>query len=358
MKIEMFNGWYFLFLIISIGGFVGLYFLLKNKSEKFQKIFLFSFLIFGLALHFLKAFIPPYSTDVSRWYRDSWFINICGANILLFPFIFLSKSKKLKDYMFYVGVLSGLISIFYPMEPMVKANQAAEWLDIVRFYIHHNMIWYAPLLMVLLKLHTLSYKRVIFAPICLLGVMLFIMLNQVLQSELGFVPLRGDDDKFFDITYKNSSLIWGPGNQSFAVVFTALCPKIFKTVPVGAHAGEEKYLPWFWLIVPVFVYLTPICFLISLIFDFKNFKCDMIALNKKIKIVTNNIKQKTKKQPQTSVNTTPSNINELLENNQVENLNNETTQTENNENLKINIKQKNDKPKNIKNKKSNKKINK
>lgn len=283
MEIKMFNLAYFIALICSIGGFVGLYYFLKNKSEKFKKTFLLSFLLFGLALHFLKAFIPPYSTDVNRWYRDAWFINICAANIFLFPFIFISKSDKLKDYMFYIGLLSGLISIFYPMEPMDKVNQTAEWLDVVRFYIHHDMLWYVPLLMVLFKIHTLSYKRVLSVPVCLLGVMWFIMLNQIFQSELGFVPLRGGEDAFFEIGYKNTSLIWGPGDHDFAVIFTALCPKIFKTVPVGTFAGQEKYLPWFWLIVPCFVYIVPIAFLICLIFDYKNFKNDFKNLNSKVK---------------------------------------------------------------------------
>ena len=102
--------------------------------------------------------------------------------------------------------------------------------------------------------------------------MLFITLNQIFQSELGFIPLRGDD--MLNINYKNSSLIWGPGNESFAVVLTVLCPKIFKTIPCGQFAGQTKYWPWFWLIVPAFVYLVPICFGICLIFDFKNFKTD------------------------------------------------------------------------------------
>ena len=104
MNIKMFNGWYFLMLIVCIGAVVGLYFTLKNRTAKTQKIVLFSILLFGLILHFLKCFIPPYSTDNDRLLRDIFFINICGANIFLFPFIFLSKSEKAKDYMFYMLV--------------------------------------------------------------------------------------------------------------------------------------------------------------------------------------------------------------------------------------------------------------
>lgn len=299
----MFNGWYFLFLISSIAIFIALYFMLKNRTAKTQKIVLFSILLVGLLLHFLKAFIPPYSTDINRWYRDSWFINICAADIFLFPFIFLSKSDKLKDYMFYIGLLSGLISIIYPMEAMAKVNQSAEILDIIRFYFHHNMLWYVPLLMVLFNLHKLNYHRVIYVPVIFLGVLLFVMINQVLQSELGFVAMRGDQDDFFNITYKNSSLIWGPDSSAISSFLKAFCPKIFKTVPVGEFAGQEKYLPWFWLIVPAFVLLIPVCFLISMIFDWKHLLLDFKHLANKLN----------EKQPCTNINTTNENMNIVVD---------------------------------------------
>lgn len=281
MNVQMFNIWYWFWLFLSFGFTIGLYFILRKRSQKTIKIVLFSILILGLVAHFTKFLYPPYSTDNSKWLRDSWFINICAGNIALFPFFFASKSDRAKDYMFYLGMIGGLFAVLYPLEPMQKANQMAEWIDIVRFYFHHTMLYAVPLLMVVLKVHKLSYKRVAWCPVYFLGVLLFIMLNQVLQSELGFVPLRDGD--IINVNYKNSSFIWGPGQEDFAVLFTAVCPKIFKTIPVGEHAGEAKYWPWFWLIVPAFVYLVPISFLMCMIFDHKNFKADMTMLIGKTK---------------------------------------------------------------------------
>lgn len=300
MNIQMFNLWYWFWVIISIGSTVGLYFLLRHKSQKTQKIVLFSILVLGLIAHFTKFLYPPYSTDTARMLRDAWFVNICGANIGLFPFMFFSKNEKVKDYMFYLGLLGGLIAVLVPLEPIAKVNQAGEWIDIVRFYFHHTMLYAIPLLMVILGLHKLSYKRVFWCPVYLLGVMLFIMLNQIFQSELGFIPLRGDD--MLNINYKNSSLIWGPGNESFAVILTALCPKIFKTIPCGQFAGQTKYWPWFWLIVPAFVYLVPICFGICLIFDFKNFKTDFKHFISNTKQYIGKLKAKYAKANATEVN--------------------------------------------------------
>ena len=278
MIISMFNAWYFFWLAVGGAATVGLYFILKKCSVKCQKTVLFSILLAGFVLHFLKIYIPPYSVDEARMLRDSWFSNICAANIAIFPFIFFSKNEKLKDYMFYIGVLSGLIAFFYPQEPMAKVDQLAEQLDIIRFYYHHWQLFAVPLLSVLLGHHKLSYKRVLVAPTGLLMLMLFIILNQVFQAELGFVPLRMGQD-IFAIGYKNSSYIWGPGvNDAIGSFLALFTPKFFKTIPVGQFAGKEKYWPWFWMIVPVFVLVTPLAFLLCMIFDGKNFCNDVRKL--------------------------------------------------------------------------------
>lgn len=274
MVIEMFNGWYFFWLALSAGTIIGLYFGLRKAPKWAQHTVLFGLLVFGLLLHFLKVYIPPYSVDEARMLRDAWFVNICGANIALFPFFYLCKNKYVKDYMFYLGVLSGLIALFYPQEPLAKSNQLGEFWDIVRFYYHHWMVLAVPLLMALLGIHRPSYKRVFSAPVGLLLLMLFIMLNQLFQSELGFIPLRSDD--MFDINYKNSSYIWGPGTNDAIGDFLALfCPDFFRIIPVGEFAGQIKYWPWFWLIFPIFILVTPLSFGLAMVFDARTFAADV-----------------------------------------------------------------------------------
>ena len=83
----------------------------------------------------------------------------------------------------------------------------------------------------------------------------------------------------FHINYKNTSYIWGPGENDAIGGFLALfTPDFFKTVPVGEYAGQIKYWPWFWMIFPVYILVTPLSFLLSMIFDHKSLKDDIKLL--------------------------------------------------------------------------------
>lgn len=278
MNVKIGNIWYFFFIILTAGITVGLYFLLKKRSLKTKKIVLFSILMFNLVLHFLKAFIPPYSLDPNRAARDLWFINICAVSVASFPFIFICKSKTAKDFMFYLGLISGFLALAYPTEALGNVYV----LDTLRFYLCHMIIFIVPLLMILLKVHTLDYRRIWRIPFCMMLVFLGIICNQVLQSELGFVGLRGDD--MLGIGYKNSSLIWGPGSEAdgLAKIFSWLTPKFMTKVPFGAYAGQTKYWPFFWILPATFFYFWIIPFFLCLPWEFKHFKNDIVWLWKKI----------------------------------------------------------------------------
>lgn len=269
--VEFGNFWYFFFILFAVGITVGLYFLFKNKSLKAKKIFIISVLFFNLALHFIKILFPPYSTNIAFGLENLWFINICAVSVLTFPFLFLSKSQTAKDWMFYIGLISGFLAVVYPTEALGKAVLT---LDLWRFYICHIIIIVIPLLMVLWGVHRPNYKNIWKMPFCMIAVMLFIMCNQVLQAELGIIDLRGLDMLESGCGYRNTSLIWGP-TDDIAKIFTWLTPDFMKTVPFGQYAGQEKYWPLFYLIPAVFFYFLLIPFLICLPWEYKKIKMDM-----------------------------------------------------------------------------------
>ena len=261
--VKLFNFWYLFFIVLLAGAIVGLYFLLRKRSDRTKKWVLGSILFFNLALHFLKLTFPPYSTNPELAMREVWFVNVCATSVLFFPFIFISKSKTAKDYMVFLGIISGFLAMLYPTEALDKSVLT---LDLWRFYICHGIIIAVPMLTVLLKLHKLDVKRIWKMPICMCAMLLFIICNQVLQSELGIIPLRNGD--MLNINFRNPSLIWGP-TDDVAVLFSWLTPPFMKKIPVGEYAGQEKYWPFFWMVPGIVFYFLLIPLIICLIFDFK-----------------------------------------------------------------------------------------
>ena len=51
-------------MFIQVGAFLGLYFSLRKRKPFTQNVVLFSLLVLGVAFHFLKMYIPPYSEVV------------------------------------------------------------------------------------------------------------------------------------------------------------------------------------------------------------------------------------------------------------------------------------------------------
>lgn len=276
--VKLLNFWYAFFIMLTAGAIVGLYFLLRNRTDKTKKWVLGGLLFFNLALHFLKLTFPPYSTDSELAMREVWFVNVCGTSVLFFPFIFISKSKVAKDYMVFLGIISGFLAVLYPTEAIDKSVLT---LDVWRFYICHGIIIIVPMLTVLLKLHKLDVKRIWKTPICMCAMLLFIICNQVLQSELGIIPLRNDN--MLNVNFRNPSLIWGP-TDAVAVLFSWLTPAFMKTVPFGPYAGQEKYWPFFWMVPGVIFYFILVPLLICFIFDFKETKNTFVNFFKLFKI--------------------------------------------------------------------------
>lgn len=274
MKIEMFNLSYIIYAVLFFLLLVFCLLLLKDKSDSYKKRFISGLLFFALIVHFLKLAFEPYINDPTA-IRKITPENICALSTLVFPFVFLSKSKVLKDYMFYIGVLSGTLAIFFPVEAFGKD---AFIFDTVRFYIAHIIITVAPFLMVATGLHKLDYHRIYKVPIMFILVMTIILVNEIILEEIGLVPLRGED-LLFD-GHRNFSMVFGvsdslPGVSGLLDFFT---PKFMMRIPYGEFSGQKKYWPILWAIIPSFVLIGGLSFLLSIWFEKKHMLQDMNSI--------------------------------------------------------------------------------
>ncbi|MCL2809394.1 MAG: YwaF family protein [Treponema sp.] len=269
--VKYFNFYYFLYIAIALVFLFGLFYILRNKSKKTSFIVLFCFLLSSFILHFLKLQFEPYRDWMPNAVRTVTPENLCAVSVLIFPWIFLSKSNLLKDYMFFMGLMSGIAATIIPID-VIDFN--AFSFETFRFYYCHIIIWVVPLLMVLLKLHTIDYKRIIKVPLISYLVLLIILLNEIILIGLGFVHISF----LFNNEVRNSSLIFGPLSdvKFLSDLFLAITPKVFTIIPFGIKTGDVFYWPIIWLVIPYYVYFCITAFLFSLPFELTNVKKDII----------------------------------------------------------------------------------
>lgn len=283
MTVELFKGFaYFFYMGIFILFWVGSVLFLKNKSEAFKRRYIASILFFALILHFLKLLFPPYFGDDTA-IRKITPENICALSTLTFPFIFLSKNSTLKDYMFYVGVLSGLLAVIIPIEALEKDAYIFAF-DTIRFYVHHIILTVAPFLMVSSGLHQLNYHRLYRVPLLFLTVLGIILINEIILIELGIVQMRNMD--LFDVeSYRNFSMIFGPREIFPGAVnlLSFFVPTFMTKIPFGPFAGQIKYWPIIWMLIPSYVFVGGLSFLLSIFWERKHMKTDIINITEYIK---------------------------------------------------------------------------
>ena len=275
--IYIFNYIYFLYIAFALILLIGLYLLLRNKSKKVSSIVLFSLLLSGFILHFLKLFADFYQAWMPTAIRTLTPEAICTVSIIIFPWLFLSKNPLSKDYMFYMGMFGGLVATLYPVN--VIGFDAFEF-ETIRFFYHHVLLWVVPLLMMMLKLHTLDYKRIWKISFLAIFVLCIILINEVILVGTGFVRA----DILFSYEFRNTALIFGPMPELGPVntFLTAFTPELFTTVPIGPNAGETFYWPIVWMLVPAFIYFTIGAFLLALPFEYKKIKRDTLAIKAKV----------------------------------------------------------------------------
>jgi hypothetical protein len=260
-----------MFFTLLIG--IAIFFLIKNKSQTFKKWFIFGLFLFNSLLHFFKIFNSYYQQRLPEYYATITFDNICAVSTVLFTITYLSKLKVLKDYMFYMGIISGIAALLYPSGGVL--NRTPYAFDYFRFYTCHAIILFGPIYMVVFGFHKLDYRRIWKVPFVLWGVLTIIFINTILCAEIGITKIRSDN--FLSPGYdRNASLVFG-FTENFAKaaqVLLIFVPDFLKTVPFGEYAGEFKCVPLVWLFPPTYIYLTVLSFLMAIPFQHKKMKND------------------------------------------------------------------------------------
>lgn len=276
MTVDFKDPYYYFFPLMGVAVFIILYFLLCKRSARTQSVVLFLLLAANFALHFLKLLFPPYSTqEFADAIQKITPENVCAINTMLFPFLFLKRGGAARDYMFYIGAISGIAACWLPMS--IEEAQPFDF-DCMRYYFCHTVLWVVPVLMVVLRLHRLDYCRIIFTPLIYILDLVVIVFNEVMLIALGFEEAR----YLLSVNIGNGGLAFGPytdlegtGALNFLLAFV---PSIFKPT-----AENPYYAPALWQLFPAVILGCPLGFLMCLYWEHRHFAADGARLVARVK---------------------------------------------------------------------------
>ncbi|MFH1693613.1 MAG: hypothetical protein ABH890_04965 [Bacillota bacterium] len=266
--VRMGNTYYFMYITIAIVITVLAVTFLKNKSQRFRHWFIFGIIMVAFSIHFLKIFIWPYTT-VENVFTKVSFENICAVSTLLFPFLYFTKNKTLKDYMIMVGMASGVITFIFPVDAMSEyfnggylGYRSAFNLEVMRFYTAHFLLFLAPFLMMRYQMHELSIRRAYRAPLILFLVLVIIFINELVLTALHWVP----KEDLFDPNKRNPSFVFGVRGDltGLGLLIGVFVPYFMRVAPL---TGTTFFWPVIWLLIPTLVYGGLIALIFMFFFD-------------------------------------------------------------------------------------------
>lgn len=273
MIIKYGNIIHILSIVLAISTLVGLYFLLRNKSNKTKNIVILSILFFNLFQHVFKFVVWPQYWGTGFGEINTAY-NMCAFLIIVSPFIYLTKVKVLKDFIFYIGTTAGIIAISVPYWFI---GQSIITFDYLRFYICHLLLFVGSMLPVLLGMHRISLKNVY-----KIGFIALISLLIVLFNGLMFSFINNPNDHSAALaSFYSKNPVWAlRPSDSFKGATKAIelfSPKIF----LGNE--DKEYVPILWYIIPMYILITIPSLITCLIFEWIYRKQD-----KKMEITNNN----------------------------------------------------------------------
>ena len=262
MIIRYGNITHILTILFALSTVVGLVFLLKNKSDKVKKIVILSILFFNLFQHVFKCIVWPQYYGKGFGEINTAY-NMCAFLIIVSPFIFLTKVKVLKDFIFYIGTTAGIIAISVPYWFIGQTIFTFEYL---RFYICHLSLFVGSMLPVLLGLHRISLKNTWKIAFIALGALLIVLANGLIFS---FINHPNDLSSALNSFYSKNP-VWAlhptSGFEGVTKVIELFTPKIFL-------GGDDKnYVPILWYIIPMYILITIPSLLVCLLFELVIYK--------------------------------------------------------------------------------------
>ena len=283
LSVEKGNFLYFFFIAFLFAGTFLCRSLCRHFGKKFAHEFVLVLLWMNFAFHFLKQLNPFYLADFPFSIGRSSLENFCALLICAAPFIYLSKNRYLKDYLYYVGLLSGIVVYLIPTGALGRDLSSMDnLLETIRFYGCHFPLVAVPVVMVDAGLHELDYHRLPALPFLFVAANAIVLLNGVLMSFVFRFPGWPHTlEEFIDRAgFVNQSATFGPP-PSLDPILGWLYPYLIPGLMTFVVDGTRYFTPCVYLFFPValvtLVFGPVLCFP----FEKRHMKLDLEGLRQK-----------------------------------------------------------------------------
>lgn len=282
MKIYYGSAAYFMYIAAALFICAALYIILRGKSQKIQEYVILGIMLINVLQHLFKSLIYPQHTGLG-FSALSTAYNICATLILISPLALLLNLKILKDFVFYVGSVAGIIATVIPYWNIGKDALHPE---VMRSFICHTLLFVSSLLPLLLGLHKPSYRCFYKIGFCFLAVLCIIILNDAVCILIGIYPGVEGMTLAEALYVANPVWVFGPPEDFSWVMSIA---KVFSPDAwVGVNDGG-RLIPVLWYAVPLYLGITVVSLPVCALVDRKNFVSNFKKYTQKIKLRKNKI---------------------------------------------------------------------
>ena len=257
MVLQVFSASHILILLITAGIIFAIYYPLRHAAEATKRNVIILLMALNILQHFFKHYIYPH-IPANGLQLDNTACNICAFLILASPFMHLCKSRSARQYIAYVGTISGAVAILVPFWFFGRDIFAADviW-EFIRFYSCHALLFTTSLLPVL-------WGRVRFCHgdgwkfgLYFLGMLCVLLLNNTIF--LLMIDKTAAGNLYERLLSANAGGFMGPPayDSPYSVlvkIAEALSPAIF------LGGAEGVYTPILWYMTPIYFLMTPVAY--------------------------------------------------------------------------------------------------
>ena len=283
--IQVGNFGYFLFLFL-LGT---LFFLARSLSRHYGMEWTHRFLLAlfwgNFALHFLKLLSPFSMKSFPFFFTRSSLENFCAILIVTSPFIYLYGNAYWKDYLYYIGIVSGVMVYLAPTAAIgADLSNPANFLEVMRFYLCHAPLVIGGYLTVDSGFHKLDYHRLWAVPFCFVAVNLVVLFNAVFLGLVLHYP--GWPSTWAELSdrslFTNQSYTFGPFPSLDPLFEDWLYPILPPFLCTYYVEGEIHFTPSIWQLIPVGFATLVLGPILSFPYESRHMKIDCLVLKEKI----------------------------------------------------------------------------